>query len=85
MERAADALPLEQVMSRWIVSDDPAEVVERVREYTDLGLTHLVLHAPGEDQERFLRSVAEDVLPGLRELVPGRLPEAAPGTDGAKG
>lgn len=77
MERAADELPLEQIMGRWIVSDDPDEVVERVREYTDLGLTHLVLHAPGEDQERFVRSLADDVLPGLRELVPGRLP--APG------
>lgn len=82
MEQAADALPLEQIMSRWIVSDDPAEVVERVREYTDMGFTHLVLHAPGEDQERFLTELAEDVLPGLRELAPGRMPAAPEAEDG---
>lgn len=80
MEAAADALPLEQITSRWIVSDDPEEVTERVREYTDLGFTHLVVHAPGEDQERFLTSFAEDVVPRLRELVPGQMP-TAPATE----
>ncbi|HYN29888.1 MAG TPA: glucose-6-phosphate dehydrogenase (coenzyme-F420) [Dermatophilaceae bacterium] len=70
MERAADALPIEQVASRWIVASDPQEVVEAVRAYTDLGFDHLVLHGPGHDQERFLRTCTEQVLPGLRELVP---------------
>ena len=73
MELAADALPVEQVAKRWIVSADPDEVVEAVRFYTDLGFDHLVFHGPGDDQERFLRSFAEQVLPGLRELVPGGL------------
>lgn len=70
MERAADALPIEQVGKRWIVSADPAEVVEAVRSYTDLGFDHLVFHGPGHDQERFLRTFAEQVVPGLRELTP---------------
>lgn len=35
--------------------------------YTDLG-GHLVLHGPGHDQA--LRTLAEQVLPGLRELTP---------------
>ena len=70
MEQAADELPIEQVAKRWIVSADPAEVVEAVRFYTDLGFDHLVFHGPGHDQERFLRTFAEQVLPGLRELTP---------------
>lgn len=69
-ERAADALPIEQVAKRWIVASDPDEVVAAVREYTDLGFTHLVFHGPGGDQERFLTTFADQVLPGLRELVP---------------
>ena len=48
----------------------PEDVVEAVRFYTDLGFDHLVLHGPGHDQERFLRTLSEQVLPGLRELVP---------------
>ena len=40
--------------------------------YTDLGFDHLVVHGPGHDQERFLSTFAEQVLPGLRELVPAR-------------
>lgn len=72
MEEAADQLPLETVAKRWIVTSDPAEVVARVKEYTDLGFDHLVVHGPGHDQERFLTSFTEDVVPGLRELTPGR-------------
>jgi coenzyme F420-dependent glucose-6-phosphate dehydrogenase len=68
MERLGDELSDEQVASRWIVSDDPEEVVEAVRPYVDLGFDHLVFHAPGDDQSRFLTTFAERVLPGLREL-----------------
>jgi coenzyme F420-dependent glucose-6-phosphate dehydrogenase len=66
MERLADELPIERTASRWIVSDDPDEQVERIAPYIELGFTHLVFHAPGPDQERFLRQYAEDVLPRLR-------------------
>ncbi|MFN8099351.1 MAG: glucose-6-phosphate dehydrogenase (coenzyme-F420), partial [Dermatophilaceae bacterium] len=72
MEAAADALPIEQVAKRWIVASDPEEAVAAVKFYTDLGFDHLVFHGPGADQERFLRTFAEQVVPGLRELVPGR-------------
>lgn len=71
MERAADALPIEQVARRWIVASTPEDVVSAVQEYTDLGFDHLVFHGPGHDQERFLRTFAEQVVPALRELVPG--------------
>jgi coenzyme F420-dependent glucose-6-phosphate dehydrogenase len=68
MERLADALPAERTASRWIVSTDPEEHVERIRFYTDLGFTHLVFHAPGPDQRRFLDLYAEHILPRLRTL-----------------
>src|ERR671937_432758 len=68
MERLADALPTERTASRWIVSTDPEEHVERIRFYTDLGFAHLVFHAPGPDQRRFLDLYAEHILPRLRTL-----------------
>lgn len=71
MERLADALPTERTASRWIVSTDPDEHVEKVRAYVDLGFRHLVFHAPGPDQERFLRLYAAEVLPRLRALPLG--------------
>jgi len=67
MERLADALPVERTASRWIVSSDPEEQVERIRPYIELGFNHLVFHAPGPDQARFLRLYAERVLPLLRK------------------
>ena len=66
MERLADALPIERAASRWIVSDDPEEHVERIGTYVGLGFNHLVFHAPGPDQARFMRLYAEHVMPRLR-------------------
>jgi coenzyme F420-dependent glucose-6-phosphate dehydrogenase len=67
MERLADALPLDRAASRWIVSSDPDEQVEKIRPYVELGFRHLVFHAPGPDQARFLKLYAEQVLPRLRK------------------
>lgn len=67
MERLADALPIERVATRWIVSSDPEEQLERIAPYIELGFNHLVLHAPGPDQARFLRLYAQQVVPRLRE------------------
>ena len=69
LERLADALPVERAASRWIVSSDPEEQIARIQPYIDLGFTHLVFHAPGPDQERFLRLYAKEVLPRLREAA----------------
>ncbi len=66
MQRLADALPIERTASRFIVSTDPEEHVERIWAYVDMGFRHLVFHAPGRDQERFLASYQRDVLPRLR-------------------
>jgi coenzyme F420-dependent glucose-6-phosphate dehydrogenase len=66
MEKLADALPIERAASRWIVSTDPEEHVERIGYYVGLGFRHLVFHAPGPDQQRFLRLYGERVLPLLR-------------------
>jgi coenzyme F420-dependent glucose-6-phosphate dehydrogenase len=66
MEKLADALPIERAASRWIVSSDPDEHVERLAETVALGFTHLIFHAPGPDQRRFLDLYAAHVLPRLR-------------------
>ena len=69
MEKLADALPVERTAKRWIVSTDPDEHVARIKAYVDLGFRHLVFHAPGQDQNRFLRLYGEQVLPRLRALA----------------
>jgi coenzyme F420-dependent glucose-6-phosphate dehydrogenase len=66
MERLAAALPVERAASRWIVSTDPEEHVDKIRPYLELGFRHLVFHAPGPDQEGFLRLYAAEILPRLR-------------------
>jgi coenzyme F420-dependent glucose-6-phosphate dehydrogenase len=66
MERLAAQLPIERAASRWIVSDDADEHVERISAYIALGFDHLVFHAPGPDQARFLHFYGDQILPRLR-------------------
>jgi coenzyme F420-dependent glucose-6-phosphate dehydrogenase len=68
MERLADQLSVERTAKRWIVSTDAGEHIERIRPYIDLGFRHLVFHAPGPDQSRFLKLYGEQVLPRLRAV-----------------
>ena len=66
MERRAEAVA-DQAHSRWLVSDDPDEHLEQIRPYIEFGFTHLIFHAPGDDQSRFLQLYAKDILPRIRE------------------
>jgi len=66
MERLADALPIERAASRWIVGSDPDDMAEKIGEYVELGFDHLVFHAPGPDQARFLNAFAAEVVPRLK-------------------
>jgi coenzyme F420-dependent glucose-6-phosphate dehydrogenase len=67
MQRRADALSVDRTVTRWIVSSEPDEHAAKVAEYLDMGFKHLVFHAPGPDQDRFLRVYGEQILPRLRD------------------
>jgi coenzyme F420-dependent glucose-6-phosphate dehydrogenase len=68
MQRLADELTVEQTARRFIVSTDPDEHVEKIKTYIDLGFNHLVFHAPGPDQAKFLKLYGAEILPRLRSL-----------------
>ncbi|MFD1715799.1 glucose-6-phosphate dehydrogenase (coenzyme-F420) [Amnibacterium flavum] len=66
MEKAADALPIEQIASRWIVGNDADEVADKIGQYIDWGFNNLIFHAPGHDQRRFMELFERDLAPRLR-------------------
>ena len=68
MEKAADALPIEQVAKRWIVASNPDDALAQIKPYVDAGFDHLVFHGPGADQERFATQFERDLAPLLRAL-----------------
>jgi len=65
-EMEARAATVERPETRWLVSSDPDEQIEQIKPYLDLGFTHLIFHAPCEDQASFLRLYAREILPRLR-------------------
>ena len=66
MERLADNA-VDRAHTRFIVSDDPQEVADKIQPYIDLGFTELVFHFPGNDQRRYIDEFAADVFPLLRK------------------
>jgi coenzyme F420-dependent glucose-6-phosphate dehydrogenase len=66
MERQARSVE-DVAYRRWLVSDDPDEHIEQLRPYLELGFNHLVFHAPGEGQTRFLELYGSQILPRIRD------------------
>jgi coenzyme F420-dependent glucose-6-phosphate dehydrogenase len=66
MERLADNA-IDRAHTRFIVSDSPQEIVDKIQPYVDLGFTELVFHFPGNDQRRYIDEFAADVFPLLRK------------------
>ena len=66
MERLAKTVE-DVAHRRWLVSDDPDEHLEQLKPYLELGFTHLVFHAPGDDQKRFLELYGKQILPRIRK------------------
>ncbi len=66
MEKKAEEVA-DQAHRRWLVSSDPEEHVEQIWHYIELGFTHLIFHAPGDDQSRFLQLYSQQILPRLRK------------------
>src|SRR5581483_3388978 len=66
MEERARGLDDATVQKRWLISSDPEQHVEQLRPYLDAGFRHLVFHAPGDDQARFLSAYSREILPRLR-------------------
>jgi coenzyme F420-dependent glucose-6-phosphate dehydrogenase len=66
MEKRAEKVA-DQAHRRWLVSNDPEQHIEQIRPYIELGFTHLIFHAPGDDQSRFLQLYAKEILPRIRQ------------------
>ncbi len=66
MERLAKTAE-ESAHRRWLVSSNPDEHIAQLRPYLELGFRHLVFHAPGDDQSRFIELYGSRILPRIRE------------------
>ena len=66
MERLAKTVE-DVAHRRWLVSSDPDEHIEQIRPYLELGFNHLVFHAPGDGQARFLELYGSQILPRIRK------------------
>ena len=66
MERLARAVE-DVAHRRWLVANVPEEHVEQLRPYIELGFNHLVFHAPGDDQARFIELYGSQILPRIRK------------------
>lgn len=63
---AEESGSIEDVVSQWLVSEDPEEHVKQIERLFEAGATHVAVHSVQQDQERLIEFYRERVLPGLR-------------------
>src|SRR5579859_2343794 len=63
--RAEHDVPLEQVYSTWVVSQDPQVHREALQQLIDGGVTHIFVQSPQRDQAKVITFYGEQVLPRL--------------------
>ena len=66
--RFLDGKGLARVQSAPLLYRLLAQATLAVKQYVDAGLNHLVFHAPGHDQRRFLELFERDLAQPLRRL-----------------
>ena len=64
-KRAKEEIPLEKVYGDWIVSKDPSEHEDAIRELSRLGATHIVVHVPSENQKEVIDFYGGKVIPKI--------------------
>ena len=65
--RAEQEVPLEQVSSTWVVSQDPQVHLQALEKLIDGGVTHIMLQSPQQDQAKVIKFYGEQVLPRLSQ------------------
>jgi len=67
IQRKAEAsTSLEEVYSRWTVSEDPEEHAKAIEAYFEAGVTDVFVHSGQEDQARVIDFFGNRVLPVIR-------------------
>jgi coenzyme F420-dependent glucose-6-phosphate dehydrogenase len=67
IQRKAEAsTSLEEVYSRWTVSEDPEEHARAIEDYFKAGVTDVFIHSGQEDQARVIDFFGNRVLPLIR-------------------
>jgi TAT-translocated FGD2 family F420-dependent dehydrogenase len=65
--RAEQQVPDQEVIQRWLVSDDPDEHADSLRKLVDAGVAEVYIHAGQHDQRRVIDFYGRQVLPRLRK------------------
>ncbi len=64
--RAETEVPLEDVYRNWLISTDPDQHAQAIRDLFDKGITHVFVHSAQDDQHKVIDFFGQQVLPQLR-------------------
>ncbi|MEO8288320.1 MAG: TIGR03557 family F420-dependent LLM class oxidoreductase [Chloroflexota bacterium] len=63
--RAHQDVPIEDVITNWVISKDPQAHIQRIRELLDAGATQVFVHSPQPDQKAIVDFFGREVLPKI--------------------
>jgi F420-dependent hydroxymycolic acid dehydrogenase len=64
-KKAKEEIPLERVYEDWIVSKEPRDHEDAIRELSRLGATHIVVHVASENQKEVIDFFGSKVIPRI--------------------
>ena len=67
IEKMGHHISDEELLKNWIISDDLDEHLERIDEYIEAGFNHIHIQSSSPDEEKFIKSYGERVIPRLHE------------------
>ncbi len=68
-QEADKIVPIEEVLSNWIVSEDPQEFAARIQALFDGGATQIIIHSAQKDQQKVIEFFGKQVLPLVRSKI----------------
>jgi F420-dependent hydroxymycolic acid dehydrogenase len=63
---AQQEVPIEQVLDKMVIGEDPQTHIEKIQELMEGGVTHIYVHSAQEDQDRAIDFYAKQVLPKVQ-------------------
>ncbi|RQG99442.1 LLM class flavin-dependent oxidoreductase [Natrarchaeobius oligotrophus] len=65
LQKHGDLVGEEQLADSFTITTDPADLIDIVDEWNDAGFDRVVFHSASPDQERFIETVRDEVMPSF--------------------
>ncbi len=68
IESVGRMISKEEIAKNWLIVTSPEEAIKKIKEYIDVGFTHVQFLSSSPDEEKFIKVFGKDVIPAIKNL-----------------